>query len=211
MSDDRRNDAAMSCAAVILAGGAGRRLGGVDKPGLDVGGMTLLDRALAATQSAASVVVVGPEKPTTRKVRWAREDPPGSGPVAAVAAGMAKLTGMAELNEEPDLVALFAADLIGLQPDTLDRLIQAVEKAVEHDGAALTDDTGHPQWLASVWRFDALRRALPEDPAGKSLRSVLGPLHRSDVAARPGESADVDTPADLAAARGNSGQTPMRG
>ena len=189
----------MRCAAVILAGGAGRRLGGVDKPGLEVGGRTLLDRALAATADANPVVVVGPAKPTAREVRWAREDPLGSGPVAAVVAGLR------QLDEEPDLVALFAADLIGLRSDTLDRLIQAM--AAEHDGAALTDDTGHPQWLASVWRREQLSQALPEDPDGKSLRSVLGRLRRSDVPARPGESADVDTPADLAQAR----QAPRRG
>ncbi|MGW7786766.1 NTP transferase domain-containing protein, partial [Streptomyces tricolor] len=34
--------------AVVLAGGAARRLGGADKPGLRVGGRALLDRVLAA-------------------------------------------------------------------------------------------------------------------------------------------------------------------
>ena len=195
------------CAAVILAGGAGRRLGGFDKPGLDIGGMTLLDRALAAVAGADPVVVVGPERATSRQVRWAREDPPGSGPVAAVAAGLEPL------DSEPELVALFAADLIGLRPDTLERLTAALERdekptaaidstaAFEHDGVVLADETGRPQWLASVWRYRSLKQAMPEDPVGKSLRSVLNGLRRIDIRARPGESADVDTPEDLAAAR----------
>ncbi|WP_198601894.1 NTP transferase domain-containing protein, partial [Streptomyces sp. MH60] len=34
--------------AVVLAGGAARRLGGADKPGLRVGARALLDRVLAA-------------------------------------------------------------------------------------------------------------------------------------------------------------------
>src|SRR4051812_33904528 len=33
--------------AIVLAGGGGRRLGGVDKATLEVGGRTLLDRVLA--------------------------------------------------------------------------------------------------------------------------------------------------------------------
>jgi molybdenum cofactor guanylyltransferase len=181
----------MSCAAVILAGGAGRRLGGVDKPGLDIGGTTLLELVLAAVAQADPVVVVGPEKPITRPVRWARERPPGSGPVAALAAGLTAL------DPEPELVALFAADLIGLRTDTLPRLIQALE----HDGVVLIDETGQPQWLAGVWRCRALIRAMPADPAGRSLRSVLGGLEVDRLRERPEETADVDTPADLAAAR----------
>ncbi|MSW42848.1 MAG: NTP transferase domain-containing protein, partial [Actinobacteria bacterium] len=34
--------------ALVLAGGASRRLGGVDKPLLTVGGSTLLERAVTA-------------------------------------------------------------------------------------------------------------------------------------------------------------------
>ena len=49
-------------AAIVLAGGAGRRLGGADKAALDVGGRTLLERALAAV-SGVPTVVVGPARP----------------------------------------------------------------------------------------------------------------------------------------------------
>ncbi|NEC15321.1 NTP transferase domain-containing protein, partial [Streptomyces sp. SID8014] len=38
--------------AVVLAGGGARRLGGVDKPGLRVGGRALVDRVLAACAAA---------------------------------------------------------------------------------------------------------------------------------------------------------------
>ncbi|MCW2606336.1 MAG: molybdopterin-guanine dinucleotide biosynthesis protein, partial [Frankiales bacterium] len=65
--------------AVVLAGGSGRRLGGVDKPGLLVDGTSLLDRVLGAVARAGTVVVVGPERPAARPVVWAREDPPGGG------------------------------------------------------------------------------------------------------------------------------------
>ena len=63
---------------IVPAGGAASRLGGADKPGLDVGGRTLLDRVLDACTEARTTVVVGPARGTGRAgVRWTREDPPG--------------------------------------------------------------------------------------------------------------------------------------
>ncbi|MFC0541157.1 molybdenum cofactor guanylyltransferase [Kutzneria chonburiensis] len=173
-------------AAVLLAGGGGRRMGGVHKPALVVAGSTLLDRCLQAVADASPVVVVGPSTETARPVRWTREDPPGGGPVAGLAAGL-------KLVDAP-LVAVLATDLVGVTAKTVQRL----RAAVTNDGAVLDD--GHRQWLIGVWRTEALRRVLPEDPAGASLRSVLGALDYAPVAAEPGETVDVDTPADLARA-----------
>ncbi|GGY42406.1 molybdenum cofactor guanylyltransferase [Streptomyces omiyaensis] len=79
--------------AVVLAGGAARRLGGVDKPGVRVGGRALLDRVLAACAGARATVVVGDPRPTVRPVRWTREERIGSGPVAALDAGATALRG----------------------------------------------------------------------------------------------------------------------
>ena len=67
-------------AAVILTGGTGVRLGGVDKASIEIAGQTLLEHALTATAVADEVVVVGPQVPTSRPVTWTREDPPGGGP-----------------------------------------------------------------------------------------------------------------------------------
>ncbi|MFI1091674.1 molybdenum cofactor guanylyltransferase [Streptomyces sp. NPDC020917] len=77
--------------ALVLAGGAARRLGGTDKPALAVGGLMLLDRVLAACADARTTVVVGPRRPTARPVRWTREEPAGGGPLPALAAGLAAL------------------------------------------------------------------------------------------------------------------------
>jgi molybdopterin-guanine dinucleotide biosynthesis protein A len=84
--------------AVILAGGSGRRLGGVDKGALVVAGLPLLDRVLLASAAARRTVVVGEPRPTVRSVVWTREDPPGGGPLAGLAAGMAELDRLAELD-----------------------------------------------------------------------------------------------------------------
>ncbi|MFG2051587.1 molybdenum cofactor guanylyltransferase [Micromonospora sp. NPDC048935] len=92
-------------AAVVLAGGSARRMGGVDKPALPVGGRPMRLRVLAAVSDARPRVLVGPVDAVPEGVRVTREDPPGGGPVAAAAAGLALL--------DPDTtrVALLAADL----------------------------------------------------------------------------------------------------
>jgi molybdopterin-guanine dinucleotide biosynthesis protein A len=177
--------------ALVLAGGTARRLGGVDKPGLTVGGLPMLDRVLLACAAAERTVVVGPERPTCRPVHWTREAVPGSGPVAAVAAGLALVTA--------PLVVLLAGDLPFLSAGAVERLL---EEVVE-DGAVLVDETGREQWLCSAWRTSALRAAVP---ATDRLSRWLGDLAVSRVAlpVPTGEVApwvDCDTPQDLQRAR----------
>jgi molybdopterin-guanine dinucleotide biosynthesis protein A len=190
-----------SWAAVVLAGGRGSRLGGVDKASVVVDGRTLLDHVLDAVAGARRIVVVGPRKDGVPAVTWAREDPPGGGPVAGLAAGLAHV--------RTDLVVVLAVDQPGITRSTVDRLLAAVGSAVVGSavvgsagvgdaGAVLVDDGGRSQWLTGAWRTEQLRRALPADPRNASMRSVLGPLDPVAVTARPGEAGDVDTPQDLA-------------
>jgi molybdopterin-guanine dinucleotide biosynthesis protein A len=183
--------------AVLLAGGRGSRLGGRHKPAIAVAGRTLLDRALAAVAGADRVVVVGPGEPTERPVRWTREEPPGGGPVAALAAGLAEI--------DAAEVAVLATDLAGVTTDTIDRLRVARSA---RDGAVLRDGTGRKQWLIGVWRTERLRAALPAKPAGMSLFAVLSSLDVVEVPEVPGESIDIDTPADLARLTDQEGQWP---
>ncbi|CAL9530016.1 Molybdenum cofactor guanylyltransferase [Actinosynnema sp. ALI-1.44] len=168
--------------AVVLAGGRGSRLGGVDKAAVEVGGRTLLDHALDAVRGARRIVVVGPERPVPGIV-WAREDPPGGGPVAGLAAGIALVTA--------PRVAVLAVDQPGVTAATVARLVAVGESAV------LVDRDGREQWLTGVWRTDDLRAALPADPRDRSVRSVVAPLLPVRVAGSPEETSDVDTPGDL--------------
>jgi molybdopterin-guanine dinucleotide biosynthesis protein A len=172
---------------IVLAGGAARRLSGVDKPMLEVDGKPLLRHAIDALEAASPVIVVGPQRPGLPDVLWAPEDPPGGGPVAALSAGLGVLA-------HPSLVAVFAADLVAVRPSTVDRLAAAIGTA---DGAVLVDSDGRRQWLIGLWRTEKLRAALPSQPENSSLRQMFGGLDVVDVAEEPGESADVDTPADL--------------
>ena len=76
---------------VVLTGGASRRLGR-DKATTHVGGRRLVDRLLAEVPADVPVVIVGPSlERLARPVRFVREDPPGSGPLAAIGAGLAEV------------------------------------------------------------------------------------------------------------------------
>lgn len=201
----------MAYAAVILAGGAARRLGGAPKPLLTVADEALLSRVLGALDEAVSRVVVGPaslaaELPSG--VLLTCEDPPGGGPVAGLAAGLAMLP--ADVTQ----IAVAAADLPFVTPATFSALAaaQALRDAppehdpAAHDVALAVDPAGRRQNLLGVWRADYLRAALSagEDHAGKSFRQLLQGADVIEVAL-PADAApawlDCDTPEDLARAR----------
>jgi molybdopterin-guanine dinucleotide biosynthesis protein A len=183
--------------AVVLAGGGARRLGGADKPGVRVGGRALLDRVLAACSGARTTVVVAEPRPTLRPVRWAREDPPGAGPLAALGAGLRHTTA--------DLVVVLSADLPFLAADTVRRLLAALGSAGA-EGALLTDADGRDQPLVAAYRTAALRRelaALGEEQGGLTglpLRRLTAGLDLTRVP-DPVASFDCDTWDDIATAR----------
>lgn len=186
--------------AVVLAGGRASRMRGVDKTAILLDGRTLLDHALAAVAAAGHVVVVGPQRTVARPVSWAREEPAGSGPLAALAAGLSRL---ARISTVDGLVAVLAADQPGVTAATVARLRAAVSEVDDGgvDGAVLVAD-GRRQWLTGVWRTGVLRAAMPERVAGAPLRALFGGLDVAEVPAVGREGRDVDTPEDLAAWQG---------
>lgn len=149
-----------SFAAVVLAGGAGRRMGGADKPAVRVGGQPMRDRVLAAVSDASPRVVVGPPADLPPEVMTTREDPPGGGPVAAAAAGL-RLIG-------PDTatVALLAADLPFITAAAVAALRRTLAGSTM-DGACYLDADGRSQLLCGVWRVAALRAALDRVSAAR--------------------------------------------
>jgi len=183
--------------AVVLAGGAARRLGGADKPAVRVGGRALLDRVLTACIGAATTVVVAGTRPTARPVRWAREEPSGGGPVAALEAGLRLTTA--------EYTAVLSADLPFLEAATLERLLAAL-RDTGADGALLTDAEGRDQPLVAAYRTAALRRELAALAAGHGgltglpLRRLTGALELTRVP-DPLASFDCDTWDDIADAR----------
>jgi molybdopterin-guanine dinucleotide biosynthesis protein A len=207
--------------AVVLAGGAARRLGGVDKPGVRVGGRPLLDRVLGACADAGTTVVVAEPRATGRPVAWAREEPPGGGPLAALDAGVRVLP--ARSAGGADRVVVLSADLPFLTPRTVELLLAALEKpeetgtgtgtgvgmGVAAEAALLTDPDGRDQPLVAVYRRAVLDRVLGDLGAehrgldGLALRQVMRRISFVRVAdpVDPVASFDCDTWDDIAAAR----------
>ena len=189
MSEESGPAPAPPYAAVVLAGGRGSRLGGVDKGGVEVDGVPLLERVLAAVAPDAPGVVVGPGRPTSRPVAFTREDPPLGGPVAGLYAGLDALP-----RPLPTLVAVTAVDMGWLRPDTFARLVAA---ARGRDGAFLHAADGWRQ-LCGVVRAERLAAVRPATTDGVSVRRLLAPLDLAEVAPTGRESDDVDTWDDLA-------------
>lgn len=179
--------------AVVLAGGAGRRLGGADKSRLRVGGRTLLDHVLAACAAARSVVVVG-DVVVPVGIDRTVEDPPGSGPVAGLAAGLAALAAppapwtLVLAVDQPGAAGVVPA-LLTLLPDV----------AADVDGVCPADGRGRVQWLLAAYRTTSLHRALAElgDPRGRSVRDLVAPLTLQPLDLAGSHTGDVDTWADL--------------
>lgn len=175
---------------VVLAGGTGARMGGVDKGSVELDGRTLLETAIDAFLDADEVVVVAPTAvPTTRPVTFVCEDPPRGGPVAGL------LTGVDALLRRPRLVGVLAVDMPRATAYTMRRLREA---GAGRDGAFLVDASGRRQ-LAGVLdarRLAAVRPDL-EGQHGMPLHRLLAPLDLAEVAAVGDEALDVDTWSDL--------------
>jgi molybdopterin-guanine dinucleotide biosynthesis protein A len=181
--------------AIVLAGGAGRRMGGLLKPVVPVAGMRMVDRVLRAVAGASRVVVVGPAElrvgesgpaapPVLVRVR---EEPAGGGPVAAIEAGV-RLGGLSS-----PIVVLVGGDLPALERTHVDLLVAAVARSAGGGtaGALFADHQGRPQWLCGAWRTAAIRErvaalAAARDGvlAGAALRDLLGVLDVAEVRVR---------------------------
>lgn len=183
--------------AVVLAGGGARRLGGADKPGLRVGGRALLDRVLGACSGAGTTVVVAEPRPTARPVVWAREEPAGAGPLAALDAGL-RSTGA-------EHVVVLSADLPFLEARTVGALLAALRESGA-DGAVLRDADGRDQPLVAAYRSASLERETAKLAAehggltGLPLRALTARLRLTRVTDAVA-SFDCDTWDDIAAAR----------
>ncbi len=180
--------------AVILSGGTGSRMGGVDKAALTYAGASMLERALRAVAAADPVVVVGPAHPLAHpaggELRFVREEPPLGGPAAAL------LAGRDSLGRVDGLMVVLAVDMPLVGPATVDRLVAA---ATGVDGAFLTDAEGRRQ-LAGVLRLaalDGVRPARGTEP-GLPLHRLLHDLELAAVPPVPDEGRDVDTWDDYA-------------
>ncbi|GAA4414226.1 hypothetical protein GCM10023168_37690 [Fodinibacter luteus] len=172
---------------VVLAGGRSVRFGS-DKLAAPLAGTTVLDHLLAALPGSWRVVAVGEPRATGREVAWTREDPPGGGPLAGVAAGVAVV--------RTGLVAVVAGDMPYAAP-ALVALAATLDAAPPGIHAAVgTDDEGVANPLLAVYRAAAVRDALPHPAHGRPAKTLLALAHVA-VPVPGAASRDVDTPRDL--------------
>jgi molybdenum cofactor guanylyltransferase len=190
--------------AVLLAGGAGSRLGGTDKALLEHAGRTLLGHWTAAlAERGVSGVVVGPQhlnRHLTPHLRLTREDPPLSGPAAAVCAGVRALP-PADPEDARAAVLLLAVDMVNPRP-LLDWLLDwlPVLHRTGEEAVVPRDAEGRFQMLSSAvsraWLQQRVDRLLPGQEVGQSLRWLLSGAHTAHPVLPDDLGGDVDTPDD---------------
>lgn len=205
-----------SCAAVVVAGGASRRLNHVPKASLSDGTSTLLDCALEAVAAASPRVVVGPESlPLPPEVLRTREDPPFSGPAAAIHAGLECIATACERSQAPmpEWCLILGVDTPRIAP-AVQQLIAAA-RGVEQTCAERAADfsptdsessegsessagfwgvaEGIYQPLVGIYCFEVIRSVFSTGTTDASVRSFLRRLNPAAVQMSAADTADVDT------------------
>jgi molybdopterin-guanine dinucleotide biosynthesis protein A len=184
--------------ALILTGGTSNRFGS-DKSEAIFNGKALIDFLISSIPVGVRVVVVGPDRdefPST--IQIIKEDPPGGGPVAGIAAGLPLI--------ETEYVAVLATDMpysTGLVPLLLAGLSNEVEAVV------VVDREGFQQPFSGLYRVSALLRVLgtKEPLTGRSMRSLLVELKMKEVSLNAADShllLDIDTRQDLISAEADT-------
>jgi molybdopterin-guanine dinucleotide biosynthesis protein A len=177
--------------AIVLAGAVSRRLGGVDKAMVRIGDRPMLAHVLAACADADRRIVVGPQRPGISAL-WRTEDPPGGGPVAAIAAGV--------VVARAPIAVLLACDV----PYTTTQTLRSLVAAMSGDGAILVDEDGRDQPLLGAYRVESLVRALGAlgpPHMGTPLRELVARLSLSRLPDSTGAGRDCDTWEDVEVAR----------
>jgi len=141
-------------AAVIVAGGRGRRLGtpAGGKAAVPLGGVTLLERTLSVvTEVVPRVVVVAADgqqlprvaRSTTARVEVVVDSQADAGPLAAIADGLRQLADVAQ----PQRTLLLACDMPLLKPAVLRQLLAACRPVSADAGG---DARGQVSWVVPV-------------------------------------------------------------
>lgn len=169
---------------IIVAGGRGTRMGGVDKASITLAGERLIDRLLRQLPYRAPVAVVSPYPLGMPQVC---ESPLFGGPASGIAAGHAALAG----SSEPT-TAILAVDA----PDS-PRMLPILEQALESSGAdaAVATLDGRLQPLCALWRTESLTLALNKlsNPRNKSVMCLLRLANAITEVEGPAAVRDIDT------------------
>ena len=190
---------------LVLAGGLARRMGGGDKPLIDIGGAPILDRVLARLTRDCAQIILNANGDAGRFASYClsvvADDVPGfAGPLAGVLAGLDWAA-----QNRPDIAWLASApaDCPFLPSDLVPRLHAARISQGTPLACAQSGGRRHP--VAGLWPV-ALREDLRRALVNEGLRKIEAWTARHGVAFAewPVEPIDpffnVNTPEDVAAA-----------
>lgn len=186
--------------ALVLCGGGSTRFRAAaadgpspaDKTDQSFGATTVLGHLLATIPTDWPVVAVGAPRPLDRPVTWTREQPPGGGPVAGIAAGLSLVS--------TPIVAVLAGDMPFAGPWAV-RLADAVRASPCVDAMAACDAADRRNPLFCAYRTDALRRAVPADPRDQPAQQLFRSLECGAFQVPDEDALDVDTEGALVLAR----------
>ena len=146
----------LRCIGAVLAGGASRRMG-ADKAFINIEGMPMVERAVAALLAAGvpEAVVVGgdPARMGALGLRAVPDRHPGQGPLGGVITALHALDSVGATGA--DAVVTLPCDVIEPDPAVvravLDRLDSLVGEVPAVD-VVVPVGAGVPQWMHAVWR-----------------------------------------------------------
>lgn len=204
VADPTSSEAPARVAALVLAAGQGRRMGGPNKLLATVGGEPLVRIAAQAAlrSQAVSVTVVTGHR--AGDVRKALSDLPVEfvdNPDHQHGLSTSLRAGIESLSDDVDGVVVLLADMPGIDAGTIDRLIAALrpDEGVHVVVPTFEGKRGNPVLWSS--RFFPALAAVHGDAGG---RHLIGENPESVAEVEIGQSValDVDTPEALAAAGG---------
>lgn len=200
--------------AVLLAAGAGTRLGRGPKALLPHGGRPLVEHVAGVLADGGSdqvVVVIGAEAPRVavaadlRAARVVVNDDWASGMASSLRAGVAAALDPAMASRDGDAparVVVAHVDQPGVTPDDVARLLAAHRPGrvtASRWADAPTPEGGRPRWAHPLVLDAALAGPAAASAVGDAGARGFLRAHADliDVVTHPGDGRDVDTEADL--------------
>ena len=203
--------AAPTVGAILLAGGRASRVDGAAKPLFDVGGQTLLARAVTAVTAAGArpIVVAAPDpRPGPRRRMGAARILPSA---ARSRASSRRSASRARGRPSPTGRSSSHATSLASMPPSRGCSSDILLVPADTDGVCLGDPSSRPQWLTGIYRTAALRRAaeaMPDGGRDAPVRALLDDLAITVIAVPGDLTDDVDTWEDLSRARAAAGSHP---
>jgi len=187
----------MTVAALILAGGKARRMGGGDKPLLEVGGNTMLSRIIAVLREDVAAIAISANGDPARFAQFGLPVLPdgpfeGEGPLAGVLAGL-------------DWTSALGAEALLTVPGDTPFVPRGLAGALSPAPASAASN-GHTHHLVALWPVgcrDELR-ALLSAPGRRDVgqfAQVIGMRRVDFPMAKWDAFMNVNTPGDLTVAR----------